>query len=119
MLRITKRQFVALGSVQRDQFVEAMAARLRERYRVELQKTDQEQVRKFVRAGIEQARVHGLVMRPHVRCYIDLLAIYGPGFDASPKFAWAGRILSDEQLDASAKVAQLDLVQSLLDKAKP
>jgi hypothetical protein len=118
MLRITKRQMVALGNVQRSLFVDALVQRLRHRYPVQLEKHDDEQLRVFVDAGIRQARVYGLVSRSHVRFYIDLLALHGKDFDASPRTAWAGKILHNESLDAYAKVAQLDQAQSMLEKAR-
>jgi hypothetical protein len=109
---------VALRDAQRSRFVDQLVQRLRKSYRAQLEKHENKELRAFVDAGIRQARVYGLVTRSHLRFYIDLLAMHGKDFDASPRTAWAGKILHDERLDPHAKVAQLDQAQALLERSR-
>jgi Domain of unknown function (DUF4123) len=49
----------------------------------------------LVRHGIEQARSYGILDQLNVGQYIDLLFVFGPGFERNSNLPWAREILTD------------------------
>lgn len=54
-----------------------------------------DQVRVVVDRGIAAAASHGFTKRGPVRLYIEMMLLFGSGFDADPQYPWASAILAD------------------------
>ena len=50
-------------------------------------------VRQVVSLGIERAEKYGLTNRGPVRFYIELMFMFGSGFDTDPQYPWAAEVL--------------------------
>ena len=58
----------------------------------------EEQVRKVIRLGIEQAEKYGLVSERDLHLYVGLMFMLGSHFDQDPQLPWAAKILTDENI---------------------
>lgn len=63
--------------------------------------------RESIRTGIERAKTYGIETERDVLSYINLMYLYGDGFDQDPRVPWAGRILRDPKLAPGAKIDRL------------
>ncbi|HEY4354694.1 MAG TPA: hypothetical protein VGN16_03025 [Acidobacteriaceae bacterium] len=54
--------------------------------------------------AIAICRAYGLTRQVDVLRYINLMYVYGFGFDADPRYPWAARILSDRSLSSAARL---------------
>lgn len=55
----------------------------------------EERVRLVVRNGITRAGGYGFTNRGPIRLYIEMMFLFGSGFDSDPQYPWAGSILRD------------------------
>ncbi len=77
-----------------ENFVFEMANHCRE-FSPHLTKTlDDEQLEAAVRQGIKKAESYGFDQRGPVRFYLDLMIVFGSGFDTDPQYPWAKEMLA-------------------------
>lgn len=57
----------------------------------------EEQMRKAIQLGTNQAAQYGLTHRGPVRLYLELMLLFGSYFDTDPQYPWAAEILIDQQ----------------------
>jgi len=63
-------------------------------------------VRQVVSLGIERADKYGFTNRGPVRFYIELMFMFGSGFDTDPQYPWATEVLSG--LDPADQMTRAD-----------
>ncbi len=66
-----------------------------------------EGVRQTVRLGIERAKQYDFTNRAPVRFYIELIFMFGSGFDTDPQIAWAGGTLKTDSVSDQLERADL------------
>jgi hypothetical protein len=54
---------------------------------------DDDQLNRAVAEGVERAEKHELNWRGPVRFYVDLMIVFGSGFDSDPQYPWISEIL--------------------------
>lgn len=66
---------------------------------------DEKQLKAAVETGIERAATHKLDLRGPVRFYVDLMIVFGSGFDSDPQYPWiAEAFAKDEELDQMSRM---------------
>lgn len=65
----------------------------------------EEQMRKVIQLGINQAAQYGLTHRGPVRFYLELMLLFGSYFDTDPQYPWAAEILTNEDLGSQMQRA--------------
>jgi hypothetical protein len=78
--------------------------------------------RRVIRLGIEQARLHGFTNRGPIRFYIELMFMFGSYFDSDPQYPWAGAALKgpdDEDQSIRAERLYTALNKYLADVFEP
>lgn len=116
MLVLRRAQLEILAEPVRDRFVAWMATHLRRWFPDELVALDDAGLEAFIRRGIERANGYGFRDEQAVCRYIDLMAVFGPAFDADPRHPWAARVLTDraitsaeERIEALGRAARAQL----------
>jgi hypothetical protein len=66
-----------------------------------------EQLRVAIRQAIGPARGYGFNCRGPVRLYIEMMFLFGSGFDTDPQYPWATRILEDQSDDEFLRADRL------------
>lgn len=54
-------------------------------------------VRRVIKLGLTQAKKYGFTNVGPVQLYIELMFLFGSGFDTDPLLPWASRVLNDRQ----------------------
>jgi hypothetical protein len=70
-------------------------------------------MRRLVRVGLDRAERHGLTHRGPVRLYIELMLLFGGGFEADPLLPWAGRVFGHRRITTQALRADALWVESM------
>lgn len=98
MLIIRQEQMEVLKEYMTKRFEDLMVSHLNVYFSKECQALGEEEVRKKIRDGIDQAKTHGIMIERDVSRYINLILLFGSNFDKDPAFPWAGNILKDESI---------------------
>jgi hypothetical protein len=64
-------------------------------------------VRKLVQDTIVRARSYNITMESPVAGLIDLTMVYGQNFELTDKMSWTKKILTDNNLAGSSKIAMI------------
>ncbi len=67
----------------------------------------EEQMRKVIQLGINQAAQYGLTHRGPVRFYLELMLLFGSYFDTDPQYPWAEEILVNQEAGSQMHRAEL------------
>jgi hypothetical protein len=67
-----------------------------------------EEILRFVRLGVDRSASYGIVIERDVERFIEYMVLYGPRFDADPRYAWAAKLLSAQALSGTAKMDRID-----------
>lgn len=90
-------QVKALEAAAVDNFVLEMVEHCRD-FSPHLCKTLKEpQLEAAIREGIRRAETHGFTARGPVRFYLDLMIVFGSGFDTDPQYPWTAEILAQTE----------------------
>jgi hypothetical protein len=92
MLKIRNAQMKAF---EREQLEVQLTAHLLECFPPHCEALGPARTREAVRYGIERARTYGFEAASDLCQYLDLMFLFGQGFEDSPELAWAGEILKD------------------------
>ena len=136
---IREAQIKALEAAAVDNFVLDMFTHCRE-FSPHLCKTlKEEQLEAAIREGIARAETHGFTQRGPVRFYLDLMIVFGSGFDTDPQYPWIAELLAQkeemselqrseavhektaeylENVDGEKNVYTLEALQELYDRLK-
>lgn len=69
---------------------------------------DDEELRAAIGLALERARSWGFEVDLHLCQFVDLSVVLGGGFDADPRFSWAGEVLRDPAIpDATLRMSTL------------
>jgi hypothetical protein len=93
VMKIRQRQVALFAQAVTDEFVDEMVRHVSEfapRMAVLL---GEPAVREIIRMGLDRAEAYGLTNRGPVRLYLDLMFLFGCGFDTDPQLPWAARNL--------------------------
>jgi hypothetical protein len=104
---ITAEQVEALSRTHSQEFERRMIARLKQTYFKDNKDATPEVLQRFVRYGMSKSGKYGIQAEADVARYIELMAVWGPDFDADERIAWAGQLLRDAALTPPQK---LDLI---------
>jgi hypothetical protein len=96
MLVIRRQQMLAFESTALQSFEDEMVAHSREFSPRLCEVLGDEQLRLAVRSAISRAMAYGLTNRGPIRLFIELMFLFGSGFDTDPQYPIFGRILGDE-----------------------
>jgi hypothetical protein len=95
MLSIRADQQALFERLAADAYLREVAAHCRA-FAPELCTTlDDSQLQEAVRIGIARARTRGLDQRGPVQFYIDMMILFGAGFDEDPQYPWIAPILAE------------------------
>jgi hypothetical protein len=106
-MQIRSDQMAAMSENLRREFVEEMAAHLRQEFRPRLESLDDAALRRRVEDGIAGAARYGVTARGDIRRYLESMVVHGWDFDTSRRTAWAGAILRRTDLSGEAKMIQI------------
>lgn len=107
MLVIRQDQLDSLEQPAVGQFVAELATHCRA-FSPQLCSTlDDDQLYLAIRGGLTRAEAHGLTLRGPVRLYVDMMLLFGSGFDRDPQHIWAQDILRRRELDQMTRAERL------------
>jgi len=66
----------------------------------------EEQMRKVIQLGMNQAGKYGFTYRGSVRLYLELMLLFGSYFDSDPQYPWASEILINRQSGSQMQRAE-------------
>ena len=104
---IRRQQMEAFIRVEQEKFERRMLESLKQDWPDQFGRRGEEGARKSIRTGIERAEKYGLTLEGHVSTYINLMWLYGDGFDQDPQQGWAQQILQAPDLEAQEKADRL------------
>jgi hypothetical protein len=86
----------------------AMIKHLCEHHPEETQDKSDSELRAFVREGMRRAKMHGATEPSAYGQFIELMIVFGTGFDEDPANTWAAEILGERsQRDGNEKIEAL------------
>jgi len=95
VLVIRSEQMNALGSVALRAFEDEMVEHLAEFSPPLFKAVKETRIREVIRLGTTRAREYGITFQGPVRLYLELMLLFGSGFDTDPQYPWAAEILGD------------------------
>ncbi len=72
-----------------------------------------DELKKAITEGVDEAGRHGFDLRGPVRFYVDLMLAFGSGFAADPQYPWAAEILEKEE-----EMGQMERAEALNEKTQ-
>lgn len=57
-----------------------------------------------VEGGMRRAAAHGLTLERDVGAYVELMSVFGPGFEHDSRFPWASLLTESPDLDPTARI---------------
>jgi hypothetical protein len=109
---IRRSQFDALGQLALDSFVDEMTAHAVAFSPLLCKALGRQQTRTAVRQAVDRAWARGFTNRGPLRLFVELVLLYGIGFDSDPQYPWAVSALID---DADQMLCAEALYESALD----
>jgi hypothetical protein len=97
MLTIRPQQMAAFEEAMLLRFEDEMVVHSKEFSPKLTEVIGDEQVRIAVRRCIRRAGEYGFTLRGPIRLYIEMMFLYGSGFDSDPQYPWAARILRSQE----------------------
>jgi hypothetical protein len=127
MLIIRKEQMEALElAMIMPRYETAMIEHLRERHPEKTQDKSDDELRAFVREGPRRARMYGATEPSAYGQFIELMVVFGAGFDEDPAHPWAAEILGErgprdgnEKMEALVEAAARYLEQQDSEEKEP
>ena len=107
MLAIRNDQIAALERARLVMFEDKMIDHMRRVYPDWIGQVTPEDLRAFVRHGMERARVYGFETELEIARYLHVMHDLGRDFDESRQHPWAAALLNDAQLTAAEKMDRL------------
>ncbi len=108
MLIIRDAQIKAFEQIAVDNYIIELAIHCRA-FSPRLCKTlRDDQLQVALRQGVQYAEAHGFTQRGPVRFYIDMMILFGSGFDSDPQYPWATEILARKD-----DLSQMDRAEAL------
>jgi len=118
MLQINERQFDAFEREARGNFEQEMLAHVKEFVPKHAKALGDDGCLKVIRLGVERAEAHGFTLRGPIRFYIELMVLFGSGFDTDPQLPWAYAALADKTVtDEMARAERLHEAYKKYDEA--
>jgi len=105
MFKMRREQMAAFREDALRGFEDRVAAHVQRCFARRWSALQEDGVRGLIRRGVERAAAHGIVAERDVCLFIDLMLVFGAGFDREQ--AWAREILEAPALDPSAKTRAL------------
>jgi hypothetical protein len=93
MLVIRNPQFDALGRAAYEDFVSRMRKHLRNFFPEQCEALGEAKTGQLIEFGVKRAREYGFEAEREVCKYIDLMCVFGHGFDRDDRLPWARLIL--------------------------
>ena len=94
MLTIRAEQFAVFSQVAVESFEEWMVRHLNHCFPRRSAIAGDAAIRRMIRSGVKRAATHGMTARRNVCKYIDLMMVFGNGFDTDEGLPWARSILA-------------------------
>lgn len=66
----------------------------------------EEQMRKVIQLGMNQAARYGFTYRGPIRLYLELMLLFGSYFDSDPQYPWATEILTNQEAGSQMQRAE-------------
>ena len=108
MLVIRQAQVDALIDERLREFRSWMLRHLREHFAAQLQDKSDDDLRTLIDDGLCRARRFGLDRRTSLCSFIDLMVLFGPGFENKREYPWVARALDDTRLvNPDARMAMM------------
>jgi hypothetical protein len=93
MLVIRNPQFEALGRVAYEDFVSRMRVHLRRFFPEQCDALGEIKTGQLIEFGVKRAREYGFEAEREACKYLDLMCVFGHGFDRDSRLPWARLIL--------------------------
>ncbi len=58
----------------------------------------------YVEDGMRRAAAHALTLERDIGAYVELMLVFGPGFEHDSRFPWASPLTEAKGLDPSARI---------------
>jgi hypothetical protein len=94
MLQIRPEQMAVFDEDALKRFEDEMVAHSKEFSPMLTEVLGDEQLRLAVRDAIIRSAAYGFSFRGPIRLFIELMFLFGSGFDTDPQYPWAGKILN-------------------------
>jgi hypothetical protein len=108
MLAIREAQLKTFEDNALDEFIEELAAHCRE-FAPHLCKTLRgDQLRFALRWGVDRAEAHDFTLRGPTRFYVEMMFLFGSGFDTDPQYPWAAKLLA-----GNGRMSEMDRSEAL------
>ena len=95
MIRIRPEQVDVLELGIMADFEDLAVGHLREHFAPEIEAMDEATLRRFIGSAVERARAHGAEDAIGYGLYLDVMVMFGEGFEDDPALPWAKKILAD------------------------
>lgn len=93
MLTIRPEQLKVFSLAEVQKFEDWMLGHLQRFFHRRCEAIGERELRKTIQDGIQRAAAYGITDRRDVCKYIDLMVVFGHGFDTDPRLSWACDIL--------------------------
>jgi hypothetical protein len=105
---IDERNFEQFERAAFERFLSDMRAHIERCFPEQFLALERETLDELLRHGLARARAHGFSGERDVCKFIDLMLVFGRGFDRDPQFPWASEILVGRwPIDPSARIDRL------------
>jgi hypothetical protein len=108
VLTVTSEQMQAFSEAMRRGFETRMVAHLRATFAKLTAGRPDHNILAFVRFGVERSAAYGITIERDVERYLEYMVLYGPRFDADPRFAWAADVLNASDASGTTKMDRID-----------
>lgn len=108
MLVIREAQLKAFEDRALDDYIKELAQHCREFAPALCRTLSDKQLHHALHQGIDRAESHGSTLRGPTRFYIDMMFLFGIGFDTDPQYPWAAELLAGKN-----KMGEMDRAEAL------
>jgi hypothetical protein len=90
------------------QFEDKMVIHLRAAFAEEAEGREEEELRQFIRRGIDKAFAYEITIEYDVSRFIEYMFCYGEDFDRNKNLEWVQPVLNSEKLAGTEKMDAID-----------
>jgi hypothetical protein len=104
MFIISRSQQAAFRASGLAELREVLVAHVRECFPGRCAALGAEALPGHVEDGMHRAAAHGLTLERDISAYVELMLVFGPGFEHDSRFPWASQLTKAMGLDPSARI---------------
>jgi hypothetical protein len=110
MMRIRREQMEAMSQAVEEQFTRETVCHLATSFATYLERNGipEDSLFELVEAGTADAKRYGLFYPGHIRKYLEIVVMTGPGLGEGGKFAWIPELLEADGPDGETKLQRIN-----------